>query len=404
MFPPVNPEGTSFFPLWKQRNNDTVRRLIMFTGQSRHDLVAMEYTGGIMTGWVVKTQKELEEDNMVGFFIPRILGLIPGKDGPVETDAPLKTGIFANAPKYKVPAASTVKVINYLKVKYNGRSNFSQPVIALGESAHIFFVDGDYKKPRYTDDNNNEVKRKTDVITLYCFGKQDVDTDPGDAYKITINTIDKKIFIHTSQNNGETHMYDHIIDTENGSVVTKDETGNEYGFETDAKHVYMKNADESIVELTEKNIHGKCDEKISWECTDFEITASNSMVVEATNKYELHSTKITETGDATVDIITATMTCDVSSLFKCTSPMSLFSGMLGAPQIGTSAAAQSPPNIQITDVSGATLTHSPRGVGAWGDRVLACITAMIPFLLIPPVSGSVIPPIAAMIPNPLVKH
>ncbi len=329
----------------------------MFTGQSTYDLMQIEDTGGMMTGWVYKTKEELAEKDMVGFFVPKLFGLMQSDSGPKEKDVTIKENIFANDAKWKPNVAGSVKTINWLKVKYNGRSNFTQPVIALGETAYIFFVDGDYKHPRYTDDNNNEKKRKTDHIELFCFGKQEVDTDPGDAYKIGISTRDKKIFIHTSQNNGESHMYDIIIDTDAGTVVTQDETGNAYGFETDAKHVWMKNADASIVELTEKNAHIKVDEKIHVECNDLQVDAKTSVIIEAGTKYELHATKIKETGDATINMVTATMTCDVSAMFKCTAPMSLFSGIVGASGLGISPAPQSPPSIQMINASGAFYLH-----------------------------------------------
>ena len=370
----------------------------MYVGKVEYNLDTTEYTAGFCKGYVFRTQEELNEDTCVGFYIPKILQLVDATSGPVESSESVDSSIFAN----KVSVPSSVNLVNYIKVPYNGRANFSQPIIATGETAHIFFFNGDYKEPRYTDAYNDERRRKTDKIRWYVNSKPDADNE-ADCYYIELNSVDGKIHIHTSTENGEAHSYDSVIDTANSKAYIQDDAGNSITLSTDDKSIDMVNSSGSSVSICDKDITSHCDGDYSVDCDNFSVSAKTNITIEGGAKIEMKAPKMSLSADAMYELSTAMCQITANSMVKCQTPMFLVSGIIAAPSVGVSPAPLSPPATQLTNVSGATLTASPKGIGSLGDRTMAAVLAVIPFLKLSGVASGVVSPLASQIPQPLVK-
>ena len=335
----------------------------MYVGKPSYELDVAEYTAGVVKGYVFKTQEELSEDTCVGFYIPKILPLVDATSGPVETDESIESSIFAN----NVSVPSTVKTTNYIKAKYNGRSNFSQPIIALGETAHIFF------------DNEK------------------------DPYYIELNSVDGFVKIHTGTDNGESHSYDQIIDTKNSKVIIQDDDGNSITMSTEDKQIVAENSSGSSIDIVDKDINIKCDGDVTIDCDNMKVTTKSGTSIDAKTKIEMKTPKMTLNADTMLEITTAMCKASVSSMTQYQTPTFLVSGLIAAPTVGMSPAPMSPPAVQLSNASGATLTPSPRGIGAFGDKTMTTIMAMIPFLKISPVAAGVVSPLASQIIQPQVK-
>lgn len=370
----------------------------MYVGKPSYELDVAEYTAGVVKGYVFKTQEELSEDTCVGFYIPKILPLVDATSGPVETDESIESSIFAN----NVSVPSTVKTTNYIKAKYNGRSNFSQPIIALGETAHIFFFNHDYKLPRYTDAYNDERRRKTDILRMYVHSKDDSDNEK-DPYYIELNSVDGFVKIHTGTDNGESHSYDQIIDTKNSKVIIQDDDGNSITMSTEDKQIVAENSSGSSIDIVDKDINIKCDGDVTIDCDNMKVTTKSGTSIDAKTKIEMKTPKMTLNADTMLEITTAMCKASVSSMTQYQTPTFLVSGLIAAPTVGMSPAPMSPPAVQLSNASGATLTPSPRGIGAFGDKTMTTIMAMIPFLKISPVAAGVVSPLASQIIQPQVK-
>lgn len=372
----------------------------MYTGDNNWALKNTEYTGGIHIGYVFKTQEELGEDTCVGFYLPRILPLVDATSGPVETTESVNTKIFAN----KISAPSSVPVTNYIKVKYNGRSNFSQPMIALGESAQLFFLNGDYKEPRYTDAHNDERRRKTDKFKIFVHSKDECDDGTKDSYYIELNSVDGKIQIHTGTENGEKHAYDFIINPSESTIIAQDDDGNVIGISTEDKLISLENSSGSYIKIEDKDINVKCDGDFIVDCDNYKVTAKTAVSEEAASKAEYKSGKITTKADSTIKMECSMLDITANAQTKATTPTFLVTGVLAAPTMGTCPSAGSPPTIQTSTVSGVTLTSMPKGVGAYGDKVMALFMSVIPcFGKLAGVASGIISPQAPQIPCPTVK-
>lgn len=372
----------------------------MYTGNSVWALKNTEYTGGIHTGYVFKTQEELGEDTCVGFYIPKLLPLVDATSGPVESAESVNTNIFAN----QISPPSSVDVMNYIKVKYNGRSNFSQPMIALGETAQLFFLNGDYKEPRYTDSNNDERRRKVDKLRIYVNSKDESDDGSKDTYYVELNSVDKKIQIHTGTENGEKHSYDFIIDTDNSTVAIQDDKGNTIGISTEDKLISLENESGSYIKIEDKDINCKCDGDFSVECDNYKVKANTAISEEASAKADYKSGKTTIKSDSILKEECTMMDITANSMVKATTPTFLATGILAAPTMGACPAPGSPPTIQTSTISGSTITSSPKGVGAYGDKIMALFISVIPcFGKLAGVAAGIISPQAPQIPCSQIK-
>jgi hypothetical protein len=280
-----------------------------------------------MLGKVFKTQEEIDNGSYVGFYIPKILSLMDPSAGPTDSDESIDPSIFANSSDTKPEIPSTIHVVNYIKCKYNGYSNFSQPTIALCETADIYFFDGNYKYPRYTDAYPDERKRKTDTVEWFVYGKSDVDEIPPDYYKVLMSTKDGKINIHTSKENGEEFVYDFTIDTKNSTVEITDDKNNHFRIETKNKRLLMENETGSYTEIKDKDITHECPGNYKITCDNYTLDAKTSIKRTAGAKIEDKAPSVKITGTAKIELATPNLFGNISAIFKSVAPMNQFTAV-----------------------------------------------------------------------------
>jgi hypothetical protein len=374
------------------------------SNNANYTLQIPDYTDGLLIGKVLKTQEELQCEDYVGFYIPKILGLVGADEGPKDESGSIDKGVFANNSDTAVTFPSSVPLINYIKVKYNGRSNFSQPIIALGESAHIFYFDGDYKQPRYTDSYNDMKKRKEDEIKLFANGKDNTDDEAADMYYVLLSGKDKKIQLHTSGENGEDYMYDIIIDSSSNMISIADSESNTIAIKTDDKSISLVNASGATIDVIDKDIVMSCDGDFSITCNNFSVESNNEITETASVSYTLEAPTIELSADAQIEVIAPMFKASVDSLFSCTAPMALFNNMLGAPNIGISVNETSPPTTQLWSMSGLIAAAVPMDMSSNAIKVLTALTSLAGFTLCPPAAASAMSALAALIPSQMIKQ
>jgi hypothetical protein len=299
----------------------------MYTGDSTYILKHAEYTAGRMLGKVFKTQEELANDTYVGFYIPKILSLMDSTQGPLENDEAIDPSIFANNGDTKPTIPTTIHVVNYIKCKYNGYSNFSQPIIALCETADIYFFDGNFRYPRYTNAYPDERKRKTDTVEWFVYGKPDVDEVPPDNYHVRMSTKENKINIHTSKENGEEFMYDITIDTKNNTLEITDDKKNHMLIETNKKRILQENETGTFTEIIDRDINHYCPGNYSIDCDNYSLNAKTAITRDAGSKITDTAPMVTINGKAKIELVTPMLFGNVSAQFKSVAPMNLFTAV-----------------------------------------------------------------------------
>jgi hypothetical protein len=299
----------------------------MNTGDSTYELKRSEYTSGKMIGMVFKTQEELAAGSHVGFYIPKVLPLMEHADGPADSDESIDEGVFANNGDTKPSIPSTIHICNFIKCKWNGYSNFTQPIIALGETSDIYFFDGNLRYPRYTNTYPAEKKRKTDHVEWFAYGKDNVDDIPGDYYKAVLSTRDNMIWIHTSMENGEENMYDIKIDTKGCTFEVNDDLGNHIKLETKEKRILLENESASFLEIIDKDVNLTCEGNVTITCDNYKLEAKTAIERKGGSKIEDTAPNVKISGDAKIECVTPQCEFTVSAMLKSVSPMNQFTGV-----------------------------------------------------------------------------
>jgi hypothetical protein len=376
----------------------------MYTGETSYTLKTAEYTAGLIRGIVFKTQEEVSHESYVGFYIPKIMGLIDPATGPSETVEPIIATVFANDAEHLLVLPPVIPTVNYIRAKYNYHSNITQPIIALGESAFIFFFEGDYKRPYYTNYGNNEAKRKTDEVKLFVYGKPEADKPGDDSYHLFLTSKTKKLILHTSKENGEKHTYDLIFNAAESTATLTDDDGNYLTLETEKKRIMIENKDKSSVELTKRNINIHCEDTCKITCRDYKVEALATIKESAKISFDVKTPLTTIDADVLMKIITTAMLCEVKTIFTCTSPFSTYGGILGAVTICVTPVPNQTPNIQTINTSGSILSPTPMHLSSNAIPTVGGLLALCPFTTIPQAALGVVAPFAALIPNTFVRQ
>lgn len=331
-----------------------------YSGQNQYELKNTEYTNNFMTGFVYKTKEEINDGTYVGFYIPKILPLMDTSSGPKETSVSINKSIFANSNAYRVQLPNNVTVQNYIKIAYNGRSNFTQPLLGKGESALIYFLDGDFKQGRYTDDFNSEWHRKTDVLSMYVYGNNNILDPSKGAYRLTLDSINKEIYMGTGQGRGEPFVYFLDMSVDDGFIYLGTSGSNRVFISQKNDTVVIINKQGSFVQVNKNNIDIECKGTVSVNCKKFEVNASSSVNISAGSKATISSSKTTVSGSSKVEISGASVNSSCSK-FTTTAPVNLFGGIVSGTGLGVAPSPGGMPSIQKLSSAGGSLVPAPKG-------------------------------------------
>lgn len=152
-----------------------------------------------------------------------------------------------------------------------GATNRSTPPdVVNGEAVTIFgFADTqDY----YWDKLGNEPGLRRLEHVVYSFsnlpkGREAYNADT--SYWIMVSTVQKKVQLHTSANDGEAVTYDLILDTKNGTVSLQDDAGNSLVLDSVGKT--LKGVIGEEIDLTTKRIKMNASENITATTPEFTV-------------------------------------------------------------------------------------------------------------------------------------
>ena len=178
---------------------------------------------------------------------------------PIEDFSMDKGGLSPDSKEYKVSTPdqhgvskpSSIKGGSVIKAKWVpfGHSNReTSPDVQPSETVILFrFADtSDY----YWTTMMREPELRRLETVRYAFSNQPSGLAPYDndsSYWFEVNTADKTITLHTSDNDGEVVKYDIELDTRNGTLEIKDDLGNNIFLESVEGRLTTTTANEVIV-------------------------------------------------------------------------------------------------------------------------------------------------------------
>ena len=148
-------------------------------------------------------------------------------DGEIDTEEEMIENIKSKDNKYKSSSVNKSRTIQAEWLPINCPNRATAPLVRKNERILIYRYGGTdhyYWNVMYSE---LDVRKNENVIYVYS-NNPDVtvgEFDPLKTYFIDIDTIGKKIHIHTADNDGEATTYDVSIDTKNGLLEMKDGNG-----------------------------------------------------------------------------------------------------------------------------------------------------------------------------------
>lgn len=189
-----------------------------------------------------------------------------------------------------------LKVTNTIKCIYKDDTSGDAfpPMVRKGEQVRIYNnADTDvwYWKSEGRNDNTRRTDLKRIHISATLEGNPELNDD--NSYFQEFNTRTGKYFkISTSNKLGEKYRYLFKIDAETSTVLLCDDSGNMIGIDSNTPRVYLKNRDNSLLDLNQKSIVMACEKDITimakkGKCT---IYSKDDMTLQTENNFSLTST------------------------------------------------------------------------------------------------------------------
>jgi hypothetical protein len=320
---------------------------------------------------IVKTNEELEQDNLLGVYIPRLMFGLPVSGGAYSKDITVNTSKIKNT-KNKTIGSNKLTVKNYVELSVSVNPNIIPPRYVRGENVIVNFADKDIKSayilPYSFADTN---RRKDDVITLYANNFKEPEEEVGlhNIYGVQLDTKNQMVSIFTSQNNEEKGVYTFAINAKTGVVLISDSGKRKIQIVTDDDSITMLNEAQSEITMRDTVINMKADILNIDMTSEVNVRTSriyrkaDNILTEATEDKEHVDSMFRDGNDYTMEynkqLLKGSRHENITNVFRVKSPISGFTGILTCNQLSMFPTAGSRPPSSVANVS-------PKGVAKFG--------------------------------------
>lgn len=172
---------------------------------------------------------------------------------------------------------------------YKANNRKTSPDVVKGETVHLYEF-GDTRVYFWKEDPRTDYLRRLEHIEWLFSNISDPTEDNApqtllNAYGWTISTRDKVIYLKTNKYDGEPFEHEIQLDTSNGILHYKDDTGIVISAKSGVDEILVKNANDSHLLLDEKDatLLGTTNVNIIAESGECNITSSGDTNVKAAN-------------------------------------------------------------------------------------------------------------------------
>ena len=221
--------------------------------------------GDKMLGLVVKNPEDMEKDNVIGAYIPKLFFGIPVDKGAFEKKISIDSSKLLNSVNKNIGAKNcTFK--NWVTVQVAQCCNTLTPKYARGENVFIDCCDHDLKNLYVLPWTLGEVqKRKDDIWKVLCpnlseYSNAKLNLD--NTFGIEINTKSKILSLWTGKTDGkesskEKGTYYIGINAKEGNILISDSGKRTITINSDEDQIIMLNEAETQIDLTKDTINMK---------------------------------------------------------------------------------------------------------------------------------------------------
>ncbi len=216
--------------------------------------------------------------------------LKPYSLGIVVMDKPENSDIIKVFPSEQLPFAegnltkNSRMQITASWMRTGSSNRFTSPDVYKGETVQIYrFAD---TEEYFWDDLFREPSLRKKERVIYAVsnipgkgGVQSLDT----SYFVEISTKDKRVHLHTADNDGELCTYDIVLDTSKGNLTLLDGKGNIITLDSSQGNLNFK---------LNGSVYGDVDKNINLICTNANIKTKGSAMVDASGDVQLKSATV----------------------------------------------------------------------------------------------------------------
>ena len=251
--------------------------------------------------------------------------LKPYSLGIVVIDKPETSDVIQVFPSEQLPFAEGNLTTNKRMqisaswIRMGGSNRFTSPDVYKGETVQIYrYADTD---EYFWDDTMREpsLRKKERVIHAVSNipdkgGTQTLDK----SYYVEISTKDKRVHLHTSDNDGELCTYDLIIDTSKGNLTLLDGMGNIITLDSKPGNINFK---------INGSLYGDVAKNINLKCINANLKASGNVFAEVKGNVNIDATSnITLKSGSVINLKAPVIKSDkleVNGSISCTSDINV---------------------------------------------------------------------------------
>lgn len=229
-----------------------------------------------------------------------ILGMVDGelKSSPEKLET---EGLDYDFKEYKVSAiADTAVEADWLPLNDGNRR--TPPDMRRGERVMLYQY-RDEQRFWWVPYGLDGRLRKLETAIYSWSGTKDEKEDsekPENSYYLEISTHEKRVTFATSKKNGEKCRYAIQIDPGVGKIMIMDDASNEILLDTIETRIYLKNADNSEIDITKKDINMKAPDNITMKAgKEIKMEAGKKITMKAPDIEIDGKTKVTQTFEVT---------------------------------------------------------------------------------------------------------
>jgi hypothetical protein len=239
--------------------------------------------------WGIVANNKAMSENTIQVTPIEQLTMLDGELGSIPTEQEAE-GQDASGQSYTSKVTSDTAVEADWLPGLGAGNRVTSPDVRRGERVMLFqYADDDKYYWTSLGLDNHLRKLETVIYSWSATTDEAVDgTTDGNCYSLEVSTHAGQITLKTSTKNGEHCMYAIQIDAKNGRVMMVDDIDNEFVFDSKNTHLWMKNADGTLMELNKKQFHVYAPDDIFMEAVNSILMKTKDFRIEC-NDYKLIS-------------------------------------------------------------------------------------------------------------------
>lgn len=233
---------------------------------------------------------------------------MPTISGYLNTYEDVRHHIVNSKGKHVSSFTQRRKTIRARWINLYNSNRMTPPDVVTNEFVHIYQISGNDEY--FWASISTNLRKKEKVVYQYSNKTKSLTEESveNESYYFIVDTVDKQVGLHTSDNDGEKSAYDLVIDTGEGILTIKDKQGNYINIASTNNDGILSIKVNDTVQISTKNIveDGSDTHTIN---TNKQVMNNNTLVINVAEKCVINAPKFAIYGNGVefVDLMSRTI-------------------------------------------------------------------------------------------------